>query len=86
MRNVPKLIVGLLLDAEKDKVVVEYHPCMIDSMPHTLWLIRMVGAQPTAFVAKGTAHSKEDAESQVAEKVRLLGVQVIQVSDNTSAK
>jgi hypothetical protein len=73
----PELVVHLLLDAMGDTVEVEYQPCDIDTMPHTIWMIRASGADPTQYLAKGTAHTPEEAERQVAEKVRLLGVRVV---------
>ncbi|MGV0949328.1 MAG: hypothetical protein ACOYB3_01555 [Azonexus sp.] len=83
MKNASELVVHLLLDAAGDTVEVEYHPASIDSMPHTTWMIRAVGTDPTQYLAKGTAHTREDAQRQVDEKVRLLGVRVINVIDQT---
>lgn len=83
MKNASEMVVHLLLDAAGDTVEVEYHPATIDSMPHTTWLIRAVGTDPTQYLSRGVGHSMEDAQRQVAEKVRLLGVRVASVIDNT---
>ena len=76
-----EMVVHLILDAVGDDVEVEYHPSTIDSMPHTTWLIRAVGAEPSQFLARGTAHSPQDAERQVAEKTRILGTRIAKVND-----
>lgn len=79
LREAAEMAVHLILDAAGDTVEVEYHPTSIDSMPHTTWLIKANGAAPTQYLAKGTAHSPEAAQAEVAEKVRLLGVTVTRV-------
>jgi hypothetical protein len=86
MKNASEIVVHLLLDAVGDTVEVEYHPASIDSMPHTTWLIRAVGSDPTQYLAKGTAHDITDAQRQVEEKVRLLGVRVSNVINNTQQR
>ena len=86
MNKTSELVVHLLLDAAGDTVEVEYHPASIDSMPHTTWLLRAVGTDPTQYLAKGVGHSREDAQRQVEEKVRLLGVRVSNVIDNTQQR
>lgn len=80
-----EMAVQLLLDSTGDTVEVEYHPTMIDTMPHTIWLIRAAGTDPTQYIAKGTAHSPEQAEQQVQEKVRLLGVTITNVHNHRAA-
>ena len=86
MKTQSELVVHLLLDAVGDTVEVEYHPHSVDTMPHTMWLIRATGADPTQYLAKGTAHTHEEAERQVNEKVRLLGCRVATVKDNTGQR
>jgi len=81
MSKAAEMVVHMLLDAVGDEVEIEYHPSTIDSMPHTTWLIRAVGAAPTQYLAKGTAHTPEDAQRQVREKVRLLGARVAKTQD-----
>lgn len=76
-------IVRALLGESEDDVVIELHTASVDSMPHVTWLVRHKDSSPTQYLAKGTAHSKEEAKSQVQTKVRLLGVRVAQVVDNT---
>ena len=79
--NKPEMVVHLLLDGVGDAVEVEYVPASIDSMPHTIWMIRALGSDPTQYLAKGTAHTREEAQRQADEKVRLLGVRVTRVND-----
>lgn len=81
--NASEIVVHMLLDAVGDTVEVEYHPASIDSMPHVTWMLRAVGSDPTQYLAKGTAHDKADAERQVQEKARLLGVRIASVNDRT---
>jgi hypothetical protein len=81
--NAAERVVHLLIDGVGDSVEVEYHPASIDSMPHVTWMIRAMGADPTQYLAKGTAHDRDEAQRQVQEKVRLLGVRVKNVIDNT---
>ena len=76
-----EIVVHMLLDAVGDEVEVEYHLTSIDTMPHTTWLIRAVGASPTQYLCRGTAHTPEDAQKQVEDKVRLLGVRVARTKD-----
>lgn len=78
-----EMVVHLLLDAVGDQVEVEYHPSTVDTMPHVTWLVRAVGTDPTQFLARGVAHSPQDAEKQVAEKVRILGATIARVQDFT---
>lgn len=80
-----EMVVHLLMDGVGDSVVIELTPVQVDDMPHVTWMVRAVGAAPTQYLAKGTAHSREDAVSQAQEKVRLLGVSVAEVIDNTRA-
>lgn len=82
--NTPEKLVTLLLDGVGDAVEIEYCPASIDSMPHTVWMVRAVGTEPTQYLAKGTAHTRKDAERQAQEKVRLLGVRVVNVVDRTA--
>lgn len=84
--NKSEMIVHLLLDGVGDSVEVELVPASIDSMPHTTWMIRALGSDPTQYLAKGTAHTKEEAQRQAQEKVRLLGVRVTNVSDRTGSQ
>lgn len=77
------MVVHMLLDGVGDTVEIEYHPASIDSMPHTVWMIRAVGSDPTQYLAKGTGHTMDDAKRQAQEKVRLLGVRVTNVIDRT---
>jgi hypothetical protein len=81
MSKAAEFVVHMLLDSVGDDVEVEYHPTSIDSMPHTTWLLRAVGADPTQYLAKGTAHTPEEAKRQVEEKARLLGSRVVKVHD-----
>ena len=81
MKSRSELVVHMLLDAVGDTVEVEYHSTSIDTMPHTLWLIRATGADPTQYLAKGTAHTPDEAQRQVDEKIKLLGCRVSKVND-----
>jgi hypothetical protein len=81
MSKASEMVVHMLLDNVGDEVEVEYHPSSIDSMPHTTWMIRAAGASPTQYLAKGTAHTPEEAQRQVQEKVRILGARVTKTQD-----
>lgn len=83
MSKEAELVVSMLLDNVGDEVEVEYHGTSIDSMPHTTWMIRAVGTGEgdTQYLAKGTAHTPEEAERQVQDKVRILGSRVTKVHD-----
>lgn len=83
MNTEAQILVNLLLEGQGQTVEVEYRTANIDSMPHTIWMIRAAGSGPTAYLATGTGHSREDAERQVAEQARLLGVTVARVTDRT---
>jgi len=78
------VLVKMLLEAQGETFEVEYRPTSIDSMPHIIWMIRARGAGDTNYLATGTGHNREDAERQVNEQVRLLGVTVAGVIDRTS--
>lgn len=69
---------------EVSQAELELNPVNVDSMPHTTWMIRAVGAEPTAYIAKDVAHSHELAMQQAQDKARLLGVQITKVIDNTA--
>lgn len=74
-------VVRILLDATGDDVEVEYARATIDSMPHVLWMIRDTAG--THYLANGTAHNMEKAKEMVGEKVKLLGVRVVKVTDHS---
>jgi hypothetical protein len=74
-------IVDAMLDEEGEQAELELIQVNVDSMPHTAWLIRAVGASPTAYLAKDVAHTKELAMRAAHDKARLLGVQITKVID-----
>jgi hypothetical protein len=72
-------LVQTLLDAETTQAELELNSANIDSMPHTTWMLRAVGADPTAYLAKDVAHSRDMAIQAAQNKARLLGVQITRV-------
>jgi hypothetical protein len=79
----PEQLVDRLLE-QQTNVTVEYLPVTVDSMPHVTWMIRVEGAAPTQYIAKGTSHSLEIAKKEVADKIRLTGAVVTNVVDKVS--
>ncbi len=71
-------IVNKLLE-QQINVVVEYHPVQINDMEHITWMIRAATAEPTQYLAKGTAHNMKLAQHDVDEKIRLIGADVVDV-------
>ena len=76
-------LVNTLLDEEESQAELELNTVSVDSMPHTTWMLRAVGADPTAYIAKDLAHTHELAMQQAQDKARLLGVQITKVIDNS---
>lgn len=76
-------LVASLLDEETSQVELELNTVNVDSMPHTAWMLRAVGAAPTAYVAKDIQHTHELAMKAAQHKAMLLGVQISRVIDNT---
>jgi len=76
-------LVSSLLDEESSQVELELNTVSIDSMPHTCWLLRAVGAEPTSYVAKDINHTHEMAMNAAQHKAMMLGVQISKVIDNT---
>ena len=62
---------------------IEYDTVTVDSMPHTTWMIRAQGANPTQYVAKDVAHSPEIARQKAHEKARMLGLQITRETDRS---
>lgn len=76
-------LVSTLLDEEGSQAELELHTAEVDSMPHVSWLLRQVGAEPTAYIAKDIAHTHEIAMKAAQHKAMLLGVQITNVIDRT---
>ena len=76
-------LVASLLDEESNQVELELNTVSVDSMPHTSWMLRVVGADQTSYVAKDLQHSHEMAMKAAQQKAMMLGVQISKVIDNT---
>ena len=76
-------LVASLLDEESNQVDLELNTVSVDSMPHTSWMLRVVDADPTAYVAKDIQHTHELAMKAAQQKAMMLGVQIVRVIDNT---
>jgi hypothetical protein len=77
-------LVNTLLDEETTQAELELNTISVDSMPHTAWLLRAIGAEPTAYIARDIAHTHEIAMQAAQSKARLLGVQITKVIDNST--
>jgi hypothetical protein len=77
-------LVNTLLEQEGGQAELELNTVSVDSMTHTAWMLRMTGAEPTAYIAKDIAHTHEIAMRAAQDKARLLGVQITRVIDNST--
>lgn len=73
-------LVNSLLEQGSD-AEIEYDSVEVDSMPHTSWLLRIVGASPTQYVAKDVEHTPELARHRARTKAELLGLNVVKEID-----
>jgi hypothetical protein len=76
-------LVSSLLDEETRQVELELNTVSVDSMPHTSWMMRAIGATPTSYIAKDIHHTHELAMKAAQHKAMMLGVQITKVIDNT---
>jgi hypothetical protein len=76
-------LVASLLDEESSQVELELNTVSVDSMPHTSWMLRVIGTDPTSYVAKDLQHTHELAMKAAQQKAMMLGVQISKVIDNT---